>query len=67
MRVREVGLPTLCLAGSDEDDTPCTLLAGTPGVKVVRLPGSHHFDGDYPAVAEAVFQFIRAVTAEKRP
>jgi type IV secretory pathway VirJ component len=65
--VRELGLPALCLAGADEDDTPCPSLAGTPGVRVVRLPGSHHFNGDYPAVAGAVFQFIQAVTAQRRP
>jgi type IV secretory pathway VirJ component len=65
--VRALGMPTLCLAGADEEDTPCPSLAGGPGVKVVRLPGSHHFDGDYPAVSEAVFQFIHAVTAERRP
>ena len=57
--VRADALPTLCVAGTDEDDTPCPSLATTPGVHVVRLPGSHHFNGDYPAVAEAVYQLIR--------
>jgi type IV secretory pathway VirJ component len=65
--VRELRLPTLCLAGAEEEDTPCASLAGTPGVKVVRLPGSHHFDGDYTAVAEGVFQFIQTVTAARHP
>ena len=65
--VRAIGLPTLCAAGTEEDDTPCPSLVGAPRVRVVRLPGSHHFNGDYAAVAEAVNQFIRAVTAEKRP
>jgi type IV secretory pathway VirJ component len=57
--VRADGLPILCLAGTDEEDTPCSSLTGVPGVRVVRLPGSHHFNGDYAAVAEAVNQFIR--------
>ena len=70
--VRAIGLPALCLAGTDEEDTPCPSLSGAPGVHVVRLPGSHHFNGDYTAVAEAVYQFIRtasstASTAERRP
>jgi type IV secretory pathway VirJ component len=65
--VRDLGLPALCLAGADEDDTPCPLLAGTPGMRVVRLPGSHHFDGDYPAVSDAVFQFISTAIAGRRP
>jgi type IV secretory pathway VirJ component len=69
--VRAVALPTLCLAGADEEDTPCPSLAGAPGVRIVRLPGSHHFDGDYAAVADAIYQFIRTTTSspasEKRP
>jgi type IV secretory pathway VirJ component len=67
--VRAVGLPTLCLAGSEEDDTPCPALAGAPGVRVVRLPGSHHFNDDYAAVADAIYQTIRAASSppDKRP
>ncbi len=65
--VREVGVATLCLAGTDEEETPCVSLNGAPGVRTVRLPGSHHFNSDYAAVAETVAQFIRAVAAEKRP
>jgi type IV secretory pathway VirJ component len=64
--VRALGLPTLCVAGSQEDDTPCTSLVGAPGVRVVRLPGSHHFNSDYQAVADAVFQFIQATISDKR-
>jgi type IV secretory pathway VirJ component len=65
--VRAVGLPTLCIAGTDEEDSPCPLLAGTPGERIVRLPGSHHFNSDYAAVAEAVYEFIRSVSPPQRP
>ena len=65
--VRADAVPTLCLAGTDEDDTPCAALAGAPGVRVVRLPGSHHFNSDYSAVAEVVYQFIRSVSPPPRP
>lgn len=65
--VRADLVPTLCLAGSEEEDTPCPSLAGAPGVRVVRLPGSHHFNSDYAAVADVVLQFIRGASAEKRP
>jgi type IV secretory pathway VirJ component len=65
--VRDIGLPALCLAGVDETDTPCATLAGAPGLKSVRLPGSHHFNSDYGTVAETVLDFVRAVIAEKRP
>ena len=64
--VRDLGTPALCVAGVDETDTPCAALAGAPGVKVVRLPGSHHFNSDYQAVAETVLDFIRTVVIEKR-
>jgi len=57
--IRADAVPTLCIAGTDEDDTPCPAVAAVPGVHVVRLPGSHHFNGDYAAVAEAVNQFVR--------
>ena len=69
--VRALGVPALCLAGADEEDSPCPSLAGVSGVHVVRLPGSHHFNGDYGAVADAVYQFIRSVPAtspsDRRP
>jgi type IV secretory pathway VirJ component len=65
--VRELAIPALCLAGIDETDTPCALLAGAPGVKTVRLPGSHHFNSDYSVVAETVLDFVRAASAGKNP
>ncbi len=44
-------LPLLCIYGEDEsDDTVCTDLTEGNGIKVVQLPGDHHFDGDYSAV-----------------
>ena len=64
--VRTDAIPTLCLAGADEEDSPCAALAGALAVRVVRLPGSHHFNSNYSAVGEAVAQFIRT-SSEKRP
>ncbi|HUL72467.1 MAG TPA: AcvB/VirJ family lysyl-phosphatidylglycerol hydrolase [Vicinamibacterales bacterium] len=56
--VRRLGLPTFCLAGQTEDprDTACDDL-GKSAV-TVRLPGSHHFNGNYDAVGKAVLAFI---------
>jgi type IV secretory pathway VirJ component len=65
--IRALALPTLCLAGTEEDDTPCPAVLGAPGARVVRLPGSHHFNSDYAAVAVAVNQYIRSVATAKRP
>jgi len=64
--VRSLMITALCVAGNEEDDSACPGLAGVPGVRVVRLPGSHHFNSDYSAVAEAVAQFIRA-SLERHP
>jgi type IV secretory pathway VirJ component len=56
--VKKLGVPTFCLAGQTEDprDTACDDL-GSAAV-AVRLPGSHHFNGNYDAVGKAVLDFI---------
>jgi type IV secretory pathway VirJ component len=55
---RKTQVPVLCLAGQDEEarDTACTDLAGA--AELVRLPGSHHFNGKYDAVGAVVLSFI---------
>jgi type IV secretory pathway VirJ component len=54
------GLPVLCLSGSDEaGQSLCPLLAGRPGVRLVELPGGHHFGGDYARVAREVAAVAR--------
>lgn len=42
-----------CVYGADETDTLCPALANT-GIDVVKTNGSHHFDGDYSALAEKI-------------
>ncbi len=56
--VRALDLPAVCVAGTEEDDSACAQLQGSSS-EVVRLPGSHHFNGDYAAVGEAVTRFIK--------
>jgi type IV secretory pathway VirJ component len=65
--VRDAGLPAVVLCGAKDDDTPCPALEGTPHVRVVRLPGAHHLDDDYDAVADAVLAFVRAPGDASRP
>ena len=57
-QARALKMPTLCIAGQTEaaSDTACDNL-GTAGEQV-RLPGSHHFNGNYDAVGQAVLTFI---------
>jgi type IV secretory pathway VirJ component len=55
------GVRILCLHGEGEKDSPCREL--DPGlVKLVSLPGAHHFGGNYQAVAEVI---LRELETEK--
>jgi type IV secretory pathway VirJ component len=56
--VKKNGVVTFCLAGQTEAtrDTACDDLGAS--ATAIRLPGSHHFNGDYDAVGKAVLQFI---------
>jgi len=44
--------PVACVYGKSETDSPCRKLHGA-GLRPIELPGGHHFDGDYAAVAQA--------------
>ncbi len=56
--VAHLRLPTLCIAGTDDDESACRHLNAPGRTSVVLLPGSHHFNGDYEAVARAIDAFI---------
>ncbi len=60
--VREGGVPALCLAGEQEDDSGCTAIERAPGVRVVHLPGGHHFGDDYDGLTQTILQFMRERT-----
>ncbi|MEK1904285.1 MAG: AcvB/VirJ family lysyl-phosphatidylglycerol hydrolase, partial [Pseudomonas sp.] len=48
----------LCVYGSEEAaESGCTL-PNAPG-ELLQLPGGHHYDGNYPALAERLLQGIR--------
>lgn len=44
-----------CVYGADEKDTLCPALANT-GIDLVKTNGSHHFDGDYSALAAKIIE-----------
>jgi type IV secretory pathway VirJ component len=50
---RIAGIPILCIYGEGDDDSLCPKLDPAK-VKVVRLPGGHHFDGDYARLAQEI-------------
>lgn len=43
----------LCIYGADEDDAACPKLVDL-GLIVEKMPGDHHFDEDYPGVAQRI-------------
>jgi type IV secretory pathway VirJ component len=50
---RITGIPTLCIYGEGDNDSLCPKLDPAK-VKVVKLPGGHHFDGDYARLAQEI-------------
>lgn len=48
----------LCVYGSEEGEESGCTQPGAPG-ELLRLPGGHHFDKDYPALARRLVQAIR--------
>ncbi len=73
--VQEVRLPTLCVTGTEESDSGCRGKPGVPSLRITRLPGSHHFDGNYTLLGDTIATFIRdqstvnsrQSTADSRP
>jgi type IV secretory pathway VirJ component len=47
------GIPVLCIYGEGDADTLCPKLDPAK-IKVVKLPGGHHFDGDYARLAREI-------------
>jgi type IV secretory pathway VirJ component len=65
--LRALSLPVLCLAGTDEEDGACLEPSAAGVVRIERLPGSHHYHGDYAAVGRTVAGFIDAALDARRP
>jgi type IV secretory pathway VirJ component len=52
----------VCLRGEGEKDSACASLRG-PALRVVTVPGGHHFDGDYERVAESILAELPGAAA----
>jgi type IV secretory pathway VirJ component len=50
---------TLCLYGAEDDDALCPQVA-PDHARAVRLPGGHHFNGAYEALANLILAALRA-------
>ena len=49
------GLKVLCLYGADDSESLCRDV-GRSGVRVIELPGGHHFGGRYEELARIILQ-----------
>ncbi len=54
-----------CLYGKDESDSLCPSLDAAKA-HVIALPGGHHFDGDYPALARRILSLVEAHGVEAK-
>nr|WP_244197905.1 AcvB/VirJ family lysyl-phosphatidylglycerol hydrolase [Caballeronia ptereochthonis] len=54
-----------CIYGEKEEDTLCPALTKT-GIEVVKLPGDHHFGGDYDALARRILAGWRKQIAARQ-
>jgi type IV secretory pathway VirJ component len=52
--VAHAKIPLVCVYGSGESDEWCPAAAKLGPVKLVQLPGGHHYDGDYDKLGAAI-------------
>jgi type IV secretory pathway VirJ component len=57
----------VCIAGVDDRTAVCNRLADVPGVAVVHVPGTHHFEDAMPRVVEAAVRELFARERETPP
>jgi len=55
----------ICLAGEEDEHSLCALLKSPPHI-VKRLPGGHHFDGEYEDVGNAILSALTETPAAQK-
>ncbi|WP_218185507.1 virulence factor family protein, partial [Stenotrophomonas pictorum] len=53
---------TLCLYGQEDAGALCPKLPAN-SISVVKLPGDHHFEGDYEGLAKVILRRLAALTS----
>jgi len=56
--VAHAKVPLVCVSGETEDDAWCPTAAKLGPVKLVQLPGGHHYDGDYDKLGAAILNAL---------
>ncbi len=59
-------VPLVCVHGADEDDSFC-LKPAPPHMRVVSLPGGHHYDGDYDRLGALIVKSLPAGSSAPKP
>lgn len=53
--IEKTKVPVICVNGADEGaDAFCPRIAGKPMVKLLTLPGAHHYNGDYDKLGASI-------------
>ncbi|MEP7043415.1 MAG: AcvB/VirJ family lysyl-phosphatidylglycerol hydrolase [Dokdonella sp.] len=59
-------VPLVCVHGADEDDSFC-LKPAPPQMRIVALPGGHHYDGDYDKLGVLIVKSLPIAVAAAKP
>ena len=58
-------VPVICVHGDEEGaDSFCMTLAGKPNVRLLALPGGHHYNGDYDKLGAGIAAALPASTSK---
>ncbi len=56
-----IRLPILCVYGAEQEgEALCPVLRGS-NVRILRVPGGHHFNQDYATVEDAILKYVETV------
>lgn len=56
--VAHAKIPLVCVSGITEDGAWCPLAAKLGPMRLVQLPGGHHYDGDYDKLGAAILDAL---------
>ena len=65
LQASSINPPMLCAYGEEDEDSICGTLSG-PRLSVLKLPGGHHFDGEYEALAAKLLAALPSGKAAQR-
>jgi type IV secretory pathway VirJ component len=58
-QIKKITRPILCIISSDQDESVCR--DSLAGVQTRKLPGDHHYDGEYETVSRMILAFFNSI------